>query len=90
MADGVVWKVRKAMLGLRTSTRRWQEYLSSKLKEHGFIQDELDLCLLANTELDICIGGLVDDMLPVGPSELTQSLLAGTRERHGNAMEHGD
>ena len=29
-----VWKVRKAMLGLRTSPRRWQEHLSSKLKEH--------------------------------------------------------
>ena len=77
LMDGrrVVWKVRKAMLGLRTSTRRWQEHLSSKLKEHGFIQDELDPCLLENTELDICIGVHVDDMLAVGPSELTQNLL---------------
>ena len=41
----VVWKVRKAMLGLRTSPRRWQEHLSSKLKEHGFVQNERDLCL---------------------------------------------
>ena len=42
LMDGrrVVWKVRKAMLGLRTSPRRWQEHLSSKLKEHGFVQDE--------------------------------------------------
>ena len=47
LMDGrrVVWKVRKAMLGLRTSPRRWQEHLSSKLKKHGFIQDERDLCL---------------------------------------------
>ena len=28
-----------------------------------------------NTELDICIGVHVDDMLPVGPSELTENLL---------------
>ena len=44
LMDGrrVVWKVRKAMLGLRTSPRRWQEHLSSKLKEHGFVQDERD------------------------------------------------
>ena len=28
-----------------------------------------------NTELDICIGVLVDDMLAVGPSELTKNLL---------------
>ena len=34
----VVWKVRKAMLGLTTSPRRWQEHLSGKLKEHGLFQ----------------------------------------------------
>ena len=71
----VVWKVRKAMLGLRTSPRRWQEHLSRKLKEHGFVQDERHPRLFANTELDICIGVHVDDMLAVGPSELTKKLL---------------
>ena len=63
------------MLGLRTSPRRWQEHLSGKLKEHGFGQDARDLCLFLNAELDICIGVHVDDMLPVGPSELTRNLL---------------
>ena len=77
LIDGrrVVWKARKAMLGLRTSPIHWQEHLSSKLKEHGFFQDERDPCLFANTELDICIGVHVDDMLAVGPSELTTNLL---------------
>ena len=39
LTDGrrVVWRVRKAMLGLRTPPRRWQEHLSGKLKEHGWI-----------------------------------------------------
>ena len=55
LTDGrrVVWSVRKAMLGLRTSPRRWQEHLSGKLKEHGFVQDERDPCLFVNTELGI-------------------------------------
>ena len=77
LTDGrrVVRRVRKAMLGLRTSPRRWQEHLSGKLKEHGFVQDERDPCLFVNTELDICIGVHVDDMLAVGPSELTKNLL---------------
>ena len=77
LTDGrrVVWRVRKAMLGLRTSPRRWQEHLSGKLKEHGFVQDERDPCLFVNTELDTCIGVHVDDMLAVGPSELTVNLL---------------
>ena len=67
----VVWRVRR----LRTSPRRLQEDLSSKLKEHGFVQDERDPCLFANTELDICIGVHVDDMLAVGPSELMKNPL---------------
>ena len=77
LMDGrrVVWKVRKAMLGLRTSPRRWQEHLSSKLNEQGFVQDERDLCLLVNTELDMSVGVHVDDMLAVGPSESTKTLL---------------
>ena len=77
LQDGrrVVWKVREAMLGLRTFPRRWQEHLSGKLKEHGFIQDERDPCLFVNAEKDICIGVHVDDMLAVGPSEITKKLL---------------
>ena len=71
----VVWKVRQDMLGLRTSPRRWQEHMSNKLKEHGFIQDERDPCLFVNAELDICIGVHVDDMLAVGPSESTKKVL---------------
>ena len=70
-----IGRMRKAMLGLRTSPRRWQEHLSGKLKEHGFVQDERDPCLFVNAELDICIGVHVDDMLAVGPSELTKNLL---------------
>ena len=71
----VVWKVRKALLGLRTSPRRWQEHPSSKLKEHVYIQDERALCLFANAELNICIGVHVGDMLAVGPNEFTKNLL---------------
>ena len=33
------------------------------------------MSLSVNTELDICIGMHVDDMLAVGPSELTKNLL---------------
>ena len=71
----VVWRVRKAMLGLRTSPRRWQEHLVGNLEEHGFVQDERDPCLFVNAELDICIGVHVDDMLAVGSTEKTQNLL---------------
>ena len=75
MADVWCGKCVRPCWGLRTSPRRWQEHLSGKLKEHGFVQDERDPCLFANTELDICIRVHVDDMLAVGPSELTKNLL---------------
>ena len=71
----MVWKVRKTMLALRTSPRRWQDHLSGKLKEHGFRQDERDAGLFVNEELDVYIGVHVDDMLVVGPSESTTTLL---------------
>ena len=63
------------MLCLRTSPRRWQEHLSGKLKERGFVQNERNPCLFVITDLDICIGVHVDDMLAVSPSELTKNLL---------------
>ena len=63
------------MLGLRTFWRRWQEHLSGKLKERGSVLDVRDPCLFVDTELDICIGVHVDDVLAVGPSELTMNLL---------------
>ena len=50
MADVWFGRVRKAMLGLSTSPRRWQEHLSGKLKEHGIVQDERDPYLFVNTE----------------------------------------
>ena len=43
-----------------------------------------------NMELDICIGVHVDNMLAVGPSEVTKNFVAGARERHGNALGYGD
>ena len=39
-ARQVVWKVPKAVPGLGTSPRHWQEHLTRKLREPGFLQDE--------------------------------------------------
>ena len=69
----VVRKVRKAMLGLRTSPRHWQEHLSIKLKEHGYRQDGRDPCLYMNDNLDVCIGVRVDDLLTDSRSEVSIS-----------------
>ena len=78
------------MLGLRTSPRRWQEHLSGKFKEHGFVQDERDPCFFVNTELDTCIGVHVDDMLAARPSELTKNLLQELSKDKTMRLGHGD
>ena len=41
----------------------------------AFVPDERDPCLFVNAELDMCIGVHVDEVLAVGPSELTKTLL---------------
>ena len=61
-----------------------------QVETHRLVQDGHDPCLFANTELDIRIGVHVDDMLAVGPSESKETSVAGTRERHGNALGYGD
>ena len=77
LMDGrrVVWKVRKAMLGLRTSPRRWHEHLSGKLKEHGFFfkMSAIRVCLRTRnwTFALVCTW----TTCWVGPSELTNNLL---------------
>ena len=40
-----------------------------------FKMSAIRVCSRTRTELDICIGVHVDDMLAVGPSELTKNLL---------------
>ena len=77
LTDGrrVVWKVRKAMLGLRTSPRRWQEHLSSKLKKNtiSFKMSAILVCLWARNWTSALVWH-VDDMLAVGPIEVTKNL----------------
>ena len=92
LMDGrrVVWKVRKAMLGLRTSPRRWQEHLSSKLKEQGFVQDERDLCLVCEYRTRHVCRGTCGRHAGSGTKRVNENTVAETRERHGNALGYGD
>ena len=90
LTDGrrVVWKERKAMLGLGTSPRRWQEHLSGKLKERGFDQDERDPCLfvgVGHLHWRAC-GRYVGSVTTRGHEETA----GGAIEGHDNAMGYGD
>ncbi len=41
----VIWKLRKASYGMRTSPKRWQEHLGEILKERDFVTHPLDACV---------------------------------------------
>ena len=62
----VVWKVRKAVAGSSNISETLAGTLVEQIERTGFVQDERDPCWFANTELDICTGVHVDDMLAVG------------------------
>lgn len=43
--SGKVWKLKKAMCGLKQSGRAWNEKLDAVLKKHGLIQSKADPCI---------------------------------------------
>ena len=80
LTDGrrVVWRGHAGSQDISETLAR--TFVWHKLKEHGFAQDERDPCLFVNTDLDICIGVHVYDMLAVGPSELTKNCCRNSRK----------
>ena len=88
LQDGrrVVWKVRKAMFSLQTSPRRWQEDLSKKLKEHGFIQDERDILVCLRTRSWTSASGFTWKTCWQWDPVNHRKSVAGTCEGHGNAF----
>ena len=62
MSDGkkVIWKLRKALYGLRTSPKRWQEHFGEILTEMGFVTHPHDACVY----IMVCCHA--DDLLVVG------------------------
>eukprot|EP00971_Amphidinium_carterae_P234506 4653434-Amphidinium_carterae.1 len=56
----------KALYGLRTSQKQWQEHLSTILQQMGFNRLKSDACIFANKQSLIYLMAYVDDLLVVG------------------------
>ncbi len=61
-----LWKVKKAVYGLRQSPNLWFETLASTLKEMGFTQSDLEPCLFS--KVDSLIPVYVDDSFIAAPN----------------------
>eukprot|EP00971_Amphidinium_carterae_P252288 5008788-Amphidinium_carterae.1 len=71
----VLWKMTKALYGLRTSPKQWQERLSTILQWMGFNRLKSDACIFANKQSSIYLMAYVDDLFVVGDTMATQQCL---------------
>ena len=70
----VLWKLRKALYGLKTSPKLWQQHLSNKLEELGLRKNKADPCIFMGDKLLVMT--YVDDLLIVGEKLEQESFLA--------------
>ena len=69
-----LWKLWKALYGLKTSPKLWQQHLSSKLEELGLRKNKADPCIFMGEKL--LVMRYVDDLLIVGEKQEQESFLA--------------
>ena len=65
---GKVWKLNKAIYGLKQSPRLWYFHLTEALKNMNLTVTDFDPCILVSKDLYCCI--YVDDILITGKSHL--------------------
>ena len=69
-----LWRLRKAMYGLRTSPKLWQQHLGAVLRQQNLRQCKADRCLWTTPGLGVLI--YVDDLLLVGETTKIQQFIA--------------
>ena len=69
-----LWRLRKAMYGLRTSPKLWQQHLGAVLRQQNLRQCKADRCLWTTPGLGVLI--YVDDLLLVGEATKIQQFIS--------------
>ena len=64
-----LWKLRKAVYGLRTAPRSWQDHFWSTLKSIGFTRLKSEPNVYRHDTLTVFIYAYVDDLLVTGREE---------------------
>ena len=81
---GVVWKLHRALYGLRTSPKMWQEHLHAALQGMGLRQLKSDRCVWVKK--DIIVLAYIEDLWITGASGETTSFL--TQLRQAFSLKH--
>ena len=69
-----VWRLKKAMYGLRKSPRYWHETVQNAMSEFGLHQSDTDPCVFTNK--DLFVGVWVDDFIYGGTPEMREKFEA--------------
>ena len=85
------WEVKKALYGLRSAPRRWQDHLTAKLEGIGLTRNKLDECFLCGQ--DVALSYHVDDILLTGTRDAVARILrelnAAFKIKHKSVDESG-
>jgi len=74
-AGGVLWKLRRALYGLKNSPRLWQDHFAQVMSDHNFARAKSDANLYVHGSGKLYVLCYVDDLLMVGNDELIVSTL---------------
>ena len=77
----VMWKLKRALYGLRSAPRRWQEHFEELLQSHGMEQSKIDTCMWAAKDKKLVLCYHVDDVLVTGTECAVKSLTAHLQQK---------
>jgi hypothetical protein len=71
----ILWKLKKSLYGLKTSPKRWSEFLTRELEDMGFETNLLDASLYTRSTDHVMVCSHVDDMLCTGPRAKVEAFI---------------
>jgi hypothetical protein len=85
-----VWKLRKALYGLRRSALYWFKTLAPVMKKLGFVAFGEETCIFMNQDLKVIILLYIDDLLIAGPSLAIVKRTINDLAKHFKLKEMGE
>ena len=76
-----IWRLKKAMYGLRSSPRAWQDYLAEVLQKLSFVRLKSEPNIYTNATRDCYIMVYVDDLLALGDKTAVDSTFVSVQKQ---------
>jgi len=80
-AGDILWRLRRAMYGLRTSPAEWQKHFADTMAELKFVRLQSDANVYVNYEELVFILAYVDDLMVMGPDEAAEEIITKLKEK---------